>query len=120
VSQACSGASVANHHKWPGQIGLTQQINNIKNSVSQQTLPPTENSYVTFCQICEWYGYPSEKIIVEFEGIHLEEEDGFIDKFVEYDYDTQAAEKRTKHIYKYNAKLVQEFVDSAVKMRNGG
>jgi hypothetical protein len=30
------------------------------------------SSYVTNCQICEWYGFPDEKILVEFEGFRSE------------------------------------------------
>jgi hypothetical protein len=46
--------------------------------------------------------------------------DGFIDRFTEYDYDIEAGEKRTKHVHKYDPTLVQELVDLALKMRNGG
>jgi hypothetical protein len=69
--------------------------------------------------VCGWYGYPHEKIIVEFEGIRSEEDDGYVDAFAEFDYET-AGEKRTKHIHKYNPRLVQERLDLALKIRNGG
>ena len=62
------------------------QIANIKSSVvTENTLPRSESSYVTFCQVCSWYGYPQEKIIRELEGFRSEEEDGFAYKFTEYD-----------------------------------
>ena len=80
----------------------------------------SKSSYVTFCQICEWYGYPQEKILVEFEGINPEDEDGFVDKFTEYNYDANEGEKRTKHVHKYDPKLVQEYLDLVLKVRNRG
>jgi hypothetical protein len=96
-------------------------IGNIKGSVfTKESLLQQRGCYVTYCQVCGWYGYPQEKILVEFEGIRAEEEDGFVDKFTEYDYDTIAGEKGTKHIHKYDLKLVQEAVDFALKMRDGG
>jgi hypothetical protein len=97
------------------------QFDNIKSSVvTEDTLHRTGSSYVTFCQVCGWYGYPYEKIVVEFEGIRSEEEDGFVDKFTEYDYDAKTVEiKRIIHRHKYDPKLVQEAVDFALRMRNG-
>jgi hypothetical protein len=93
------------------------QIATIKTSiVTEDTLPLS----VTFCQVCGWYGYPFEKIIVEFEGIRPEDEDGFVDKFTEYDYDTETGQKKTKHIHKYDPELVQEAVDATLKIRDGG
>jgi hypothetical protein len=78
------------------------------------------SSYVTSCQVCAWYGYPREKIVIDFEDIRPEQEDGFVYIFTEYDYDSGTGEKGTKHIHKYHPKLVQEYVDLALKMRNGG
>jgi hypothetical protein len=95
-------------------------ISRAKNIVTEDTLPRRDSSYVRCCQVCSWYGYPHEKIIIEFEGIRTEEEDGFVDKFTEYDYDTETGQKRNKHIHKYNLKLVQESLDLVLKMRNVG
>ena len=92
-------------------------IESIKGSVV--TKEP-QSCYVTYCRVCEWYGYPFEKIIREFEGFRSEEEDGFVDKFTEYDYDTETGQKRNKHIHKYIPKLVDEAVNFALKMRNEG
>jgi hypothetical protein len=78
------------------------------------------NSYVAFCQVCGWYGYPQEKIIVEFEGIRPENEDGYIDIFTEYDYNSDTGEKGAKHIHKYNPELVQELVVLALESSNAG
>jgi hypothetical protein len=101
-------------------IGISQ-VDNIKNSViTGKADPKCKSSYVTVCQVCGWYGYPQEKIIVEFEGIRPEDEDGFVDRFTEYKYDTEAGENRTKHIHKYDPKLVHEAVEFALKMRNDG
>jgi hypothetical protein len=95
------------------------RLKNCTDIPDEKTSPQTGSSYVTFCQVCGWYGYPHEKIIVEFEGIRSEEEDGYVDIFTEFDYET-AGEKRTKHIHKYNPRLVQECLDFALKIRNGG
>jgi hypothetical protein len=90
---------------------------NINGIVDHKKTSPG-SSYVTFCQVCGWYGYPHEKIIVEFEGIRPEDEDGFIDKFTEYDYDAEVEQKKAKHIHKCNPELVQELVDLALELRN--
>jgi hypothetical protein len=96
------------------------RIANTRSSIVTEDRPSrTESIYVTFCQVCSWYGYPQEKIIIEFEGIRPEDEDGFVDVFTEYDYDTETGEKGNRHIHKYHLKLVQEAVDFALKVRNG-
>ena|SRR5919199_1196299 len=95
-------------------------ISQIINIVTIDTQPRSESSYATFCQLCRWYGYDKKKIIREFEGIRHEDEDGFVDKFTEYDYDAKTTgEKRTIHRHKYDPRLVQEAVDFALRMRNG-
>jgi hypothetical protein len=97
------------------------QIGNIKGSiVTKESLLQPRSSYVTYCQVCEWYCYPFEKIIREFEGFRPEEEDGFAYKFTEYDYNTETGQKGTRHIHKYDPKLVQEVVNIVLRMRNGG
>jgi hypothetical protein len=93
------------------------QVDIIKNSVISGK---TDSSYVAFCQVCGWYGYPHEKIIIEFEGICPEEEDGFVDIFTEYNYDNETGQKGNKHIHKYDPELIQEAVDAALKIRDGG
>jgi hypothetical protein len=96
-------------------------IGNIKGSiVTKESLLQQGGCYVTYCQVCEWYGYPFEKIIREFEGFRSEEEDGFVDKYTEYDYNAETGHKNNKHIHKYNPELIQELVDLALKVRNGG
>jgi hypothetical protein len=80
-------------------------LKNCANILDEKTSPQTGSSYIAFCQICGWYGYPQEKILVEFEGIRPEDEDGFIDKFTEYDYDAEVG---------YSPELVQELVDLAL------
>jgi hypothetical protein len=96
------------------------KLKNCANILDEKTSPQTRSGYVTSCQICGWYGYPREKIIVEFEGIRPENEDGYIDIFTEYNYDTKAGEKGSKHTHKYNPKLVQECLDLAIEIRNNG
>jgi hypothetical protein len=93
------------------------QVDIIKNSVISGKI---DNSYVAFCQICGWYGYPQEKTLVEFKGIRPEDEDGYIEVFTEYDYDTETGQKGNLHIHKYHLKLVHEAVELALKMRNDG
>jgi len=99
-------------------LSSIQQIANINSIVTEDTLSQGDGSYVTFCQVCDWYGYPFKKIIREFEGFRCEEEDGFAYKFTEYDYDIKTGEKGNKHIHKYDPKLVKEDVDFALKIRN--
>jgi hypothetical protein len=97
------------------------QVDIIKNSgIAVNSHSQWKSGYVTVCQICGWYGYPEENIVVEFEGIRPEDEDGFVDKFTEYDNDTETAKKGTKHIHKYDPQLVKEAVDLALKMRTDG
>jgi hypothetical protein len=89
-------------------------------ALDEKTSPQTGSGYIIICQICGWYGYPQENIILEFEGIRGEDEDGYIDIFTEYNYDTRTGEKGSKHIHKYNPKLVQECLDLVPKIRNDG
>jgi hypothetical protein len=89
-------------------------------ALDEKTSPQTGSGYITVCQICGWYGYPQENIILEFVGIRPENEDGYIDIFTEYNYNTETGEKGSKHIHKYNPKLVQEAADAALKIRDGG
>ena len=98
------------------------QLSSIKSSViSADKLPRIESSFVTFCQVRDWYGYPQEKIIREFEGFRSEEEDGIAYKFTEYDHvAAKTEEKRSIHKHKYNHNLVQQVVDFTLKMRNYG
>jgi hypothetical protein len=96
------------------------RLKNCANILDEKTSPQRGSSYVTFCQVCGWYGYPHEKIIIEFEGIRPEDEDGFVDIFTEYDYDTETGQKGNLHIHKYNPESVQEAVDFALKIRGEG
>jgi hypothetical protein len=101
-------------------VSSIPQIANIKSSIVTDDSPLLhESSYVIFCQVCRWYGYAQEKIIIEFEGIRSEDEDGFVDIFTEYEYDTETGEKGTKHIHKYDPKLVQKAVDFAQGLQIG-
>jgi len=72
-------------------------------------LNQSSSSYVTYCQVCGWYGYPYEKI-VEFEGFRSEIEEGFAVKFTEYNYDIAPEGNRLKHKHKHNPKLVQKLL----------
>jgi hypothetical protein len=97
------------------------QVDNIKGSIiTNESLLQPRGCYVTYCQVCEWYGYPLEKIIRQFEDIRPEQEDGFVDKFTEYNYDTETGQRGTKHVHKYDPTLIQELVDLALKIRNSG
>jgi hypothetical protein len=41
----------------------------------------------TYCDICNWNGYPYEKIVVRNFRIRSEDEEGFIYEFDTFDYD---------------------------------
>ena len=96
------------------------RLKNCANILDEKTSPQMGSGYVTVCQVCGWYGYPQEKILIEFEGIRPEDEDGFVYKFTEYNYDYERGQKGNKHIHKYHLKLVHEAVELALKMRNDG
>jgi hypothetical protein len=101
-------------------MSIIKQIYDIKGSaVTKESGPRLGSRYITHCQLCGWYGYPFEKIILDFEGFRPEEEDGFAYKFTEYDAAT-IGERRIKHIHKYDPILVQEAIAFALRMRNGG
>jgi hypothetical protein len=57
-----------------------KQVSNIKSS-NKEDNPQNESDHAICCQVCDWYGYPFEKIIREFEGFRTEDEDGFAYKF---------------------------------------
>ena len=38
------------------------------------------------CDICEFNGYPNEKVVYEYDGLRLEDEEGFIYKFTECEH----------------------------------
>jgi hypothetical protein len=96
------------------------RLKNYANILDEKTSPQTGSSYITFCQVCGWYGYPQENIIVEFEGIRSEDEDGYVDIFCEYDYDAELGQRKARHIHKYKPELVQELVNLGLEMRNVG
>jgi hypothetical protein len=68
-----------------------------------------------FCDVCDFNGFPNQKVIYQFEGLRPEDEDGFIYKFTEYDYCYPTREKKIKHVHKYNGKLIDQLVGLALK-----
>ena len=87
---------------------------NIKNStISKDADPRRRSSYVTSCQICQWDGYPHQRIVVEIEGFRPEEENGLLYKFTEYDYAPGQQCKR-KHIHVFN-RILKEPNDKVSK-----
>jgi hypothetical protein len=58
-----------------------------------------DKNYV-YCDVCEFNGYPNEKVVYYYEGLRSEEEEGFITKFTVYDYPTLFS-----HVHKHNRKL---------------
>ena len=41
------------------------------------------------CDICEFNGYPNEKVVYQYKGQKSEDEEGFITRFSVYDYPIQ-------------------------------
>ena len=66
-----------------------------------------------FCDQCAWNGFPNEKIRVH-HGLRPEDEDGFIYRYTEYDYDP-LGKSNIIHVHKYNWKVIEEQVRIALK-----
>lgn len=63
------------------------------------------------CDICEFNGYPNEKVVYLYKGQRSEDEEGFITRFAVYDYPIQTGKL---HVHKYNEKLIYGFVNVAL------
>ena len=63
------------------------------------------------CDICEFNGYPNEKVVYQYKGLRSEDEEGFITRFSVYDYPIQAG---ILHVHKYNERLICELVNVAL------
>jgi hypothetical protein len=87
----------------------------IKNLFSDHTHKSFDykQSY-SFCDVCDFNGYPDEKVIFQFEGFRSEDKDGFIYKFRVYDY-YPARKRKIKHVHKCNLKLIDKLVSLALK-----
>jgi hypothetical protein len=72
-----------------------------------------------FCDQCAWNGFPNEKIIRIFHGLRPEDEDGFICRYSEYDYDPSGKSK-AKHVHKYDQKIIDEQVRIALENQKRG
>jgi hypothetical protein len=66
------------------------------------------------CDICEFHGYPNEKVVYRYEGLRSEDEEGFIIRFAVYDYHIQLGKI---HVHKYNEKLIYGLVNIALRNR---
>jgi hypothetical protein len=74
--------------------------------------------YYIFCDQCEWNGFSNEKIVRIFHGLRLEDEDGFIYRYTEYDYDP-SGKSNIKHVHKYDQKIIDEQVRIALENQKG-
>jgi len=70
-----------------------------------------------FCDQCAWNGFGNEKIVRVFHGLRPEDEDGFIYRYTEYDYDP-LDKSNIKHIHKYDQKIIDEQVRSILERLN--
>jgi hypothetical protein len=71
-----------------------------------------------FCDQCSWNCFPNEKIVRVFHGLRPEDEDGFIYRFTEYDYDPSGKSK-IEHVHKYDQKIIDEHVRIALENQKG-
>lgn len=65
----------------------------------------------SLCEVCEFNGYPNEKVIYHYEGLRSEYEEGFIHKLTEYEYPIQ---KRRVHVHKCNDELINRLVNKSL------
>jgi hypothetical protein len=63
------------------------------------------------CDICEFNGYPNEKIVFVIHGFRPENEDGFAIKFTQYDYPIQ---KGNIHRHKFNEDIAKTLVNRSL------
>lgn len=71
-----------------------------------------------FCDQCAWNGFPNEKIVRVFHGLRPEDEDGFIYRYSEHDYDPSGKSK-IEHVHKYDQKIIDEQVRIALENQKG-
>jgi hypothetical protein len=87
-------------------------------TLSDDYLCNDEGTSSSACDICEFNGFPNERVVYQCEGLRSEDEDGFIYKYNLYDY--PAAEgKKIKHVHKYNRRLIDELVDVVLGKQTG-
>ena len=65
----------------------------------------------SLCDICQFNGYPNEKIVFAIHGFRSEDEEGFYVKFTEYDFPIQ---KGKIHGHKFNEDLIKTVVDRSL------
>ena len=63
------------------------------------------------CDICEFNGYPNEKVVYQYKGQRSEDEEGFITRFSVYDYPIQAGKF---HVHKWNDELINRLVNQSL------
>jgi hypothetical protein len=56
------------------------------------------------CDVCEFNGYPNEKVIFIIHGFRTDNEDGFVTKFTAYDFPIQ---KEKIHTHKFKEELIK-------------
>jgi hypothetical protein len=69
------------------------------------------------CDQCNWNGFPNEKIVRVHHGLRPKDEDGFIYRYTEYDYDPSGKSKII-HVHKYDQQIIDEQVRSILEQLN--
>lgn len=91
------------------QFGSNPNVNiidsnntDLRNSldIDKSTVDCKRSEPYCYCDTCEWNGHPNQKIVRLFYGYRSEDEDGFIYKFIEYDY--PLGRRKRKHIHVFN------------------
>jgi len=63
------------------------------------------------CDICEFNGYPNEKVVVIVHSFRSEDEDGFAIKFTAYEFPVR---NRKIHSHKYDEQLIKNLVNQSL------
>ncbi|HEY6885451.1 MAG TPA: hypothetical protein VI278_15565 [Nitrososphaeraceae archaeon] len=70
----------------------------------------SDRSYI-LCDICEFHGYPNEKVVYRYEGLRSEDQEGFIIRFAVYDYPVQSGKI---HVHRWNDELINRLVNQSL------
>ena len=68
----------------------------------------------SYCDVCTFNGYPNEKVVYRYEGLRSEDEEGFIYKITEYEYEYPLQQRRIIHVHKWNDDLVNRLVNQSL------
>ena len=95
---------------------------NLMNSIDpvKSDIGPERSESYSFCDNCEWNGYPNEKIIRLFYGYRSEEEDAFIYEFTEYQYPLRNHKRKHLHVFEhrqYENDIINSNCDKAISRK---